>query len=444
MTTWQGVTGAASGLDALLDAVESLQGAPVAASILERDMLPARIEGYEPEHLDTLLAAGEVTWVGVEPLGDRDGRVALYLTDHLARLWRPSAPDAIAKGDERAAAIVTFLRAQGASYFAAVHEAAGGGYPRETVDALWDLAWRGVVSNDSLQPLRAYVTGHAADKEDRRKHRPPAGLAGRPFRSRRQIPPAAEGRWSLVASRVQPVSETEWRAALAQQLLSRYGLVTRDVAAAESISGGFTAVYDVLRSLEERGRIRRGFFVTGVSAIQFALAPALEMLRSLRQPGDEVTSLVLAASDPANPFGTILEWPPEPPGEAGLPPSRGASPRREDEPVTRRTPSRMVGARVVIVDGRLAAWVSRGGRQILTWLPEVEPDRSRVGQAVAEALAGFAREGEGREGGLLVSEVDGISATDHPLGRFLESAGFVQSALGYQVRRDMHVRRAIE
>jgi ATP-dependent Lhr-like helicase len=230
---------------------------------------------------------------------------------------------------------------------------------------------------------------------------------------------------------VQTVSETEWRAALAQQLLSRYGLVTRDVAAAESIPGGFSAVYDVLRSLEERGRIRRGFFVSGVGATQFALAPALDLLRSVRQPGDEVESIVLAASDPANPFGTVLAWPSDP------------APREADEERgARRTPSRMVGARVVIVDGRLAAWVSRGGRQILTWLPEVEPDRSRIGQAVAQALAGFAREGEGREGGLLVGEVDGVAATDHPIAPFLENAGFVRSALGYQVRRETQARRA--
>jgi ATP-dependent Lhr-like helicase len=436
VTTWQGVTRRRSGLDALLDTVESLQGAPLAASILERDILPARIEGYAPANLDTLLAAGEVVWVGVEPLGDRDGRIALYLTDHLSRLRRPPDAGAVPQDDERAQAIVSFLHAQGASYFAALHEAAGGGYPRETVATLWDLAWRGIVTNDSLQPLRAFLTADAVEKEERRRNRPPAGLAGRPFRSRRQVPPAAEGRWSLVASRLRPASDTEWRAAITQQLLTRYGLVTRDVAAAESVPGGFTLVYDVLRSLEERGRIRRGFFVTGVGAAQFALPAALDLLRSLRQPADEAERVVLAASDPANPFGAILAWP-DPDAE---PPSPD-TPGQDGDSVPRRTPSRMVGARVVIVDGRLAAWVSRGGRQILTWLPGVEPDRSRVGRAVASALASFAREGEGREGGLLVGDVDGVAATAHPIAVFLEVAGFVRSAMGYQVRRDAPARQ---
>ena len=428
VTTWQGVTRRRRGLDAILDVVETLQGAPIAASILERDVLPARIDGYLPGQLDTLLAAGEIVWVGVEPLGDRDGRLALYLTDHLPRLWRPPDAEGATKSDARASAIVRALRERGASYFTAVHEAAGGGYPNETVQTLWDLAWRGIVTNDSLQPLRAFMipVDHAI-----RRMRPPPGQAGRPFRSRRQVPPAAEGRWSLLAARVQPVSETEWRASLAQQLLSRYGLVTRDVAAAESIAGGFTAVYDVLRSLEERGRIRRGFFVSGVGATQFALPSALDLLRSMRQPPDEPDAVVLAAANPANPFGALLAWPAGPP-----------LPRDADEPAVRRVPARAAGARVVIVDGHLAAWLSRGARLVLTWLPEVEPERSRVGHAVASALGDVARQGEGREGGLLVGDVDGMHALDHPIGQFLEAAGFVRSSMGYQMRRETQGRQA--
>ncbi len=417
-TAWQGVVHPRRGFDALLDAIESLQGAPLAASLLDREILPARVEAYEPPQLDTLLAAGEVVWCGIEPLGDRDGRLALFLTDHLPRLWRPREADGTL--DDREQAILGVL-AGGASFFGPIHDAAGGGYPRDTVDALWTLVWRGLITNDSLHALRAFVA--ASREAGGRRTRPPAGLAGRPFRSRRQVPPAAEGRWSLVpAARAAP-SATEWSVAQAQQLLARYGVVTRGLAGAESIPGGFSAVYDVLRTLEERGRIRRGFFVSGVGATQFALPPALDLLRSLRQASEEAETVFLAASDPANPYGTVLPWPDAP--AAGAAGDAGS----------RRTPTRAVGARVVLVDGAMAAWIGRGGRQILTWLPEAEPDRSRIGHAIAVRLAELARQGEGREGGLLVGEVDGRAAADHPLGPYLTGAGFVRSAMGYQMIR---------
>src|SRR4029450_12928117 len=165
---------------------------------------------------------------------------------------------------------------------------------------------RGLLTNDSLQALRAFVA--TPDDSASRRTRARAGAAGRPFRSRRQVPPAAEGRWSLIEPRVTPVSATEWSAALAQQLLTRYGVVTREVAAAESIPGGFSAVYDVLRALDESGRVRRGFFVGGVAGTQFALPPALDLLRTLRQPPEEPEAVILGASDPANPYGTVLKW----------------------------------------------------------------------------------------------------------------------------------------
>ena len=351
VTRWQGVTRRRRGLDALLDVIESLQGVPMAASVLESEILPARIEDYAPSDLDTLLAAGEVIWSGVEPLGDRDGRVALFLTDHMPRLWRGPSP-AVQPG-ERERALLDYLEQQGASFFGPLHEAAGGGYPRDTVDALWNLVWAGSITNDSLQPLRAFVSGAS---EPTRRVRPAAGLAGRPFRSRRQVPKAAEGRWSALTSRISRVNPTEWSASLAQQLLSRYGLVTREVAGAEGIQGGFSAVYDALKALEEAGRIRRGYFVSGVGATQFALPPALDLLRSLRTLPEEPESLLLAASDPANPYGGLLKWP-DASGGSSDPPADPAptepadSPRaREAAASARRTPTRAVGSRVVLVD----------------------------------------------------------------------------------------------
>ena len=299
LTSWQGVARRRLGLDALLDTIENLQGAPLPASIFESEVLSARIEGYNPADLDALTAAGEVMWCGLEPLGDRDGRLALYLTDDFPRLRRPPAP---AELSQREGALVAHLEAQGASFFGALHEAGGGGYPGETVEALWDLVWKGVLTNDTFHALRAFTR-----PPERRQRKP---VARRSFRSRRVTPPSAEGRWSLIADRAQgSVSPTEWSTATAQQLLSRYGVLTREVAGAEGIAGGFSAVYDVLKAMEDAGRIRRGYFVGGVGATQFALPAALELMRTLTDPPEEPETVVLAATDPANPYGTMLKWP---------------------------------------------------------------------------------------------------------------------------------------
>ena len=254
VTTWQGVTRARRGLDALLDVIETLQGAAMPASLIEREILPARIEMYQPGDLDTLAAAGEIAWVGAGSLGEHDGRVALYLTDTLPRLVRPGGTEVEAKGRE--GAILKQLESRGASFFSEIHEAAGGGFPAETVDAIWTLVWKGLVTNDTFHALRAYTRAPA-----RRARRPATG--GRvPFRTRRVAPATAEGRWSSVRSRLtRSPSPTEWAAAVTEQLLTRYGVVTREVAAAEDLPGGFSAVYEVFRALEDRGRIRRGYFV---------------------------------------------------------------------------------------------------------------------------------------------------------------------------------------
>ena len=166
-------------------------------------------------------------------------------------------------------------------------------------------------------------------------------------------------------------------------------MLTREVAAAEGIYGGFSAVYDVLKALEDAGRIRRGYFVAGVGATQFALPPALELMRSLRDLPDEAEVVVLSATDPANPFGTMLKWPQGPGLES-----------------TGRGATRTVGAQVIIVNGSLAAYIPRGGRQLLVYLPEDEPARSAIGRPLALKLASIARGEDGR-GGLLVSEING-------------------------------------
>jgi ATP-dependent Lhr-like helicase len=407
LTQWQGVTRPRRGLDALLDVIETLQGVPLAASLLEREILPARLERYQPSDLDALISAGEVAWTGVEPLGEHDGRVALYLADHLPTLWRGAiAPAAAADPlDVREQAILAALDARGALFFAPLHEAAGGGFPQDTVDALWTLVWRGLVTNDTLQPLRAHV-GHAT--RERRG-------AARPFRSRRVAPPTAEGRWARLPVAAGSTTPTAWSAAMGQQLLTRYGLVTREVAGAEGLPGGFSAIYDVFRTLEEGGRIRRGYFVTGVGAMQFAAPAAVDLLRALRTPPEAAEVAVLAATDPANPYGALVKWPDTPAG-AG------------------RGPTRSVGARVVFVDGHLTAWLGRGLKSFLVWLPEHEPDRSRHAEALARALPMTGTDRERRAASVLLGEINGGPAIDSPIRPFLEAAGFVATPQGLQWR----------
>jgi ATP-dependent Lhr-like helicase len=421
LTAWQGVVRRRLGLDALLDAIENLQGAPLPASIFESEILAARVEGYNPSDLDALTAAGEVVWCGLEPLGDRDGRLALYLTDHLPRLRRSAAP---ADLSPRERAIVAHLESEGASFFAALHEQAGGGYPGETVDALWDLVWKGILTNDTFHALRAFTR-----PPERRQRKP----IRRSFRSRRVAPPSAEGRWSLIQDRAGvQVSPTEWSTATAQQLLARYGVLSREVAGAEGIIGGFSAVYDVLKALEDAGRIRRGYFVGGVGATQFALPAALELMRSLREPPEDAEAVVVSATDPANPYGTMLKWPAagDSDGTGGLHPTahktRGGDPGRG--------PTRTVGSLVVLVNGSIAAYIGRGGRQLLVYLPEDEPARSVVGRALASRLARLAQ-AEAGTGGLLVAEINGTPASEHPFAPYLADAGFSPSARGFQMRR---------
>jgi ATP-dependent helicase Lhr and Lhr-like helicase len=408
LTSWQGVSRPRLGLDALLDAIENLQGAPLPASIFESEILSARVRGYNAADLDALTAGGEVTWAGIEPLGERDGRLAVFLTDHMSRLWRPPIVSTLSP---RERAILNYLESEGASFFAPIHDAAGGGYPGETVDALWDLVWKGLLTNDTFHALRAFT------RPSEKRQRKPARRTN--FRSRRIGPPSSEGRWSLTADRLTGnVSPTEWSTATAQQLLSRYGVVTREVAGAEGIEGGFSAVYDVLKAMEDAGRIRRGYFVAGVGAMQFALPAALELMRSFKNATDDPDTVALSATDPANPYGTMLKWPSLDPADS----SAG------------RGPTRTVGSVVVLVDGALAGYVARGGRQLIVYLPEDEPARSTVGRALATRLAAMARGEDGR-GGLLISEINGGPTADHPLAPFLIDAGFNASAMGFQMRK---------
>src|SRR4029077_19795726 len=148
---------------------------------------------------------------------------------------------------DRERAIVDTLRDRGASFFGPVHEAAGGGYPAETVSALWTLAWRGLVTNDTFQVVRAFTQSTPPSRRNRRR------IEALPFRSRRLVPASAEGRWTLVRAadltadlkirtttytRMSKSNEdrvrTTWATAVVLQLLSRYGVITREAVMSES------------------------------------------------------------------------------------------------------------------------------------------------------------------------------------------------------------------
>jgi len=394
-------------LERLAEVVDQLAGLPIPASVLERDVLPARIPGYLPRLLDELGALGEVAWVGRGPLGRDDGRIALVRPGR--EVLRPTGlPD----GTERPAgprhdAIREHLAHRGASFYRELFVAAGGGRDRDVLDALWDLVWAGEVTNDTFAPLRALRWKRTGGGNGTRR-------PGRPGRLTALGPPEAAGRWSLVPT--DPAgTPTERLHAVSLAMLERHGVLTREAVAAEGIDGGFSAVYPVLRAMEEAGRIRRGYFVDGLGAAQFALAGSLDRLRALRDgadPPDEGAVHVLAASDPANPYGAALPWP-----------------RRSE--TDRRPYQRAAGAYVVLVDGIAALYLERGGSSIQV-LPAA--DEPGVALVATRALRSLVVDGRTRE--LVIRKVDGDDIAASRFRATLLEAGFVAGYRGLLLRAD--------
>ncbi len=402
---WSGVPRRRRGRDALVAIVAELAGCPLVASSLDAEILPARLEAYGAWDLDALCASGQVVWAGIEPLGATDGRIALYPADREALLARPGVPVVGAL----AARVRGTLAKRGAVFFSNLAREVGG-FPAETLDALWQMVWSGEVTNDTLEPLRSRMRALRQEARSRRRPERPSGVASGP----RAGPPGSEGRWSLRASRwLTPPSDTERRTALARALLDRYGVVTREAARAEGIAGGFAAVYDVLKALEEQGRVRRGYFVEGRGGAQFALPGADERLRYLRDAREGVTPIVLAATNPANAWGALVDWP------------SGAC---QGSPLR---PQRAAGALVVLRDGALLGWLGRGKRPLQTFLPDGTDSgsaRTDASVALVQALAGLV---DGvRRRALLVSTVDGTPAAQSPLAPIFVQAGFVATARG--------------
>jgi ATP-dependent Lhr-like helicase len=415
--SWQGIGArSARGVDGVLRAVEQLAGVPLPASALETLVLPSRVADYAPPMLDELTLAGEVVWTGAGPLPGNDGWVVLAPADAAALLLpEPDPPD----GDLPLHVLHALGGPGAAVFFRALAErtAAVGGTVSDAdlSDAVWQLVWAGLLTNDTVAPLRALVGSGTRTAHSRRPRAPRFryGRAGSAFPAGKPTaPPGMSGRWSLLPDR--DLEPTRRAVAAAEVLLDRYGIVTRGCAAAERITGGFAAVYPVLKAAEESGRARRGYFVDGLGAAQFALPGAVDRLRSHARPLDirpPEPALVLAATDPANPYGAALAWPQAPATDG----KRG------------HQPARKAGALVVLVDGECVLYVERGGRTLLSFSDDPE-----ALQPAADALALAVR--DGALGKLAVERADGVPIVASPLGAALEAAGFRPTPRGLRLR----------
>jgi ATP-dependent Lhr-like helicase len=400
LPAWQGVgVHAGRGTDALLRAIEQLAGSAVPASMLETVILPSRVADYVPPMLDELTASGEVLWLGEGSLPGSDGWVSLHPADTAPLLMSPPSepPDT-----ELHARVLDVAADGGAWFFRALSDRLASTDDTALAAALWDLTWAGHLTNDTLAPLRARLGStrvRVSPTRSRRRLR-----AALPLRAG---PPATTGRWSATPQRsTDPVARAQARA---HALLDRNGVVTRAAVAAEHLPGGFSAVYPVLRALETAGRCRRGYFVEGLGGAQFALPGAVDRMRGMaiseRQRVDS-GCVVLAAADPANPYGAALRWP--------------------DHEGTHR-PGRNAGALVVLVDGELCLYVERGGRSLLSFSND-----PTVIQPAADALALAVR--DGLLGRIAVERADGAAVTNSPLGAALETAGFHPTPRGLRLR----------
>ena len=374
LPAWHGIgRSLGRGPDRVREVVSQLGGVALPVAAWEEDVLPVRVEGYRPADLDALCAAGELVWIG-----DGKDRVALYLRDDAPLLAREPEP--------REHPVLDGARVLRCARSSATCTATLGGTERELLADLWELAWAGLVTNDSWQPLRAGGRPRPVPQPLVRRRARPTAVA-----ARRAGPLVAGGRAAAAGRRRRASAPGRWP--------RRCSIATASSPArpslAEGIPGGFSSVYGELRMMEEAGLCQRGYFVEGLGGAQFALPAAVERLRDVREPAAGGASAVLSALDPASPFGAVAPW-----------------------PETARRPARSAGARVVLVEGRPALFVERGGRGILTLEPELlEP--------AIEQLVGLVRDGRVRR--LAVERIDGepIGGTDAE--RLLVAHGFLQA-----------------
>ncbi len=374
LISWHGLDSKRSGSIRLQEVLAQIEGRPLPFSALEKELLPARVRDFRPRMLDELGAMGMVVWIGCGALGSKDGRVALYRRERVPMLLDPpKQPEGLS---ELHTGILTLLGERGANFYVGLSIALGNPKDSELTAALWDLVWQGLVTNDTFLPLRSL------------SKRKKSGMSS-----------AVGGRWSLVEDlRAGAPSATERAHARANQLLERYGVVSREASQAEAMEGGFSAVYPVLRAMEDAGKVRRGWFVDGLSGAQFAQPGVVDRLRANRDDADDVH--VLAATDPANPYGAMLPWP---------------------VAETQKAPQRRTGAKVVLINGIPILYVQAGGRGWTTLDGFSDPVRAR--RAIDALCVGKYRT-------VRVNKIDGQPSREHPAAVVLRAAGFADDYKG--------------
>ncbi|MHA7271360.1 DNA glycosylase AlkZ-like family protein [Arthrobacter sp. HLT1-20] len=431
LPAWQHVTAASTapalrGLDGVLTVVDQLAGVPIPASAWEPLVLAARVADYSPAMLDELTATGEVLVSGAGSLGSNDGWLSLHVAES-AELTLPPAQDFTPA--ELHQGILAALSNGGACFFHQLREMAAHGpdvvpSDDELTSALWDLLWAGLISNDTFAPVRAMLAGgHTAHKQKAPPSRLRPARAGRYGRlpgraagAQRGVPPLGAGRWSALPAAdagpaAEPSSQTTLRShALAELFLDRYGVVTRGSVMNVGLPGGFGLMYKVLARLEETGKCRRGYFIEHLGAAQFAVSATVDRLRTFSEDAAlghrAPQALALAATDPANPYGAALSWPPL---ESG------------------HRPGRKAGALVVMVDGALVLYVERGGRTLLCF----SDDPALISLSAAALVAVVKR---GAIDKMAMEKVNGAGILDTPLAAALLAAGAYSSPSGVRIR----------
>ena len=411
LPAWQQVGSHNSGVDGLAAVIDQLAAVPIPASAVEPLVFGQRVRDYQPSMLDELLASGEVTWSGAGQIGGGDGWIAFHPADSAPLTL--AAPAEIEFTDTHRAIMET-LGGGGGYFFRQLADNPG----EELKQALWELIWAGWITGDTFAPVRALLAGT----------RRSAGRRGSPAHRQRQRPPrlsrysvahaqarssdpTVAGRWSALPT-AEPESTVRAHFS-AELLLNRHGVLTKGAVAAEGVPGGFATLYKVLTAFEDAGRCQRGYFVESLGGAQFAVASTVDRLRSYLDSVDperrEYHAVVLAAADPANPYGAALPWPGQGPG-------------------------RKAGALVAIVDGELVWFLERGGRTLLSFTDDAEAHI-----AAAAALADLVS--AGRVQSFLVEKVNGVPVLEPgaegeraAVQDALVGAGFTRTPRGLRLR----------
>lgn len=407
LPAWQLVGSAHNaGVDGLAAAIEQLAGVPIPASAAESLVFGQRVRDYQPAMLDELLASGEVTWSGAGQIGGGDGWIAFHPAETAPLTL--AAPTEIEFTDTHRAILDT-LGGGGAYFYRQLTD-----HPTEEHKrALWDLVWAGWITGDTFAPVRAMLMGsrgatsrRSAPAHRQRQRAPRLSRYSVAHAQTRNSDPTVAGRWSaLPAAEPESTVRAHFQAEL---LLGRHGVLTKGAVGAEGVPGGFAMLYKVLTAFEDAGRCQRGYFVESLGGAQFAVASTVDRLRTYLDEVDrdhrDYHAVVLAAADPANPYGAALPWPS----------------KRSDDDVTHR-PGRKAGALVALVDGELAWFLERGGRSLLSFTGDTDAHI-----AAAAALADLV--GSGRVGSLLVEKVNGVPVLETGAGG--ERAGVQDALLG--------------